>query len=419
MIAGSDDSYDEFNQNLFVGPEPSPVLSRITSFCSTVLYAPCRAFLFLAFAVVDLIRWLHSRTKNVFLWLWENSSSLVGTLFNRRRRWLWWLLPLFLLLLVLLSRQNNDDPFTTLGQRVSEMQDKLTNYAFSFVDSEGVYAKSINSIYDEYWRNGKIGNYGLLTRVSAAASNAWLFVVTIIKTICGLFTAIVTDAVSYVLDFLATTCHLAYSKLPSMPSLNMPSVERTNWSTLYTASTTQMAKYLPSAPNVSSWKSSAVDIATNAEKSFYNFVWSLKAVGASAIAVSQQILLTLFRLIAYPFHLLCDSVPENQGQGVDGRGGGSSKGVIFLDHICAHVIPLLPITRSRVKVVLWNLPSCAFPPNYSSLCSMGKIQRGNHTSDVFSIKAAFFYVFLSTNSNQKGGQLRRNEAHRLKAQTFY
>ncbi|EPB78903.1 Sad1 / UNC-like protein [Ancylostoma ceylanicum] len=95
-----------------------------------------------------------------------------------------------------------------------------------------------------------------------------------------------------------------------MPSLNMPSVERTNWSTLYTASTTQMAKYLPSAPNVSSWKSSAVDIATNAEKSFYNFVWSLKAVGASAIAVSQQILLTLFRLIAYPFHLLCDSVPE-------------------------------------------------------------------------------------------------------------
>ncbi|VDK50034.1 unnamed protein product, partial [Cylicostephanus goldi] len=60
MTAGADEDYEDEDRELYMEPEPSPLLSRFMSFCSTVLYAPCRAFLFITFAVVDLMRWLLS-----------------------------------------------------------------------------------------------------------------------------------------------------------------------------------------------------------------------------------------------------------------------------------------------------------------------------------------------------------------------
>ncbi|KAK6766865.1 hypothetical protein RB195_026251 [Necator americanus] len=308
MSGGAD--YDGFDYDLYPEAEPSPLVSRFTSFCSTVLYAPCRAFLFVAFAVVDLFRWLQSRVIRSFGWAGKNSKNIIEALYNRRRRWIWWLLPLFLLLFVLLSRRDGDSPLIILGHRVSDMQEKISDYAYNVIDSEGIYAKSLNSIYDEYWLNGKFAKYDLLTRISSAVSNAWLFIVTITKTAYDLCATIVSDVTSYVLDFLATTCHMGYSKLPSMPSFAMPTVGKPNWSTIYSVSPSQLVNYFPSGPNMSSLKSSAVGFVSNAEKFFYNLLWNIRAAGELAVSCVHQLFLMAYYIITYPFHRLYDGVPE-------------------------------------------------------------------------------------------------------------
>ncbi|VDM74424.1 unnamed protein product [Strongylus vulgaris] len=122
MTAGADGDYEDLDYDLYTESEPSPLLSRFTSFCSTVLYAPCRAFLFVAFAVVDLIRWLYSRVTGAPGWFWDNFKYVVSEMVSRRRRWLWWLLPLVLLLLLLLSPRNSNDPLVIFGQKGTFVQ---------------------------------------------------------------------------------------------------------------------------------------------------------------------------------------------------------------------------------------------------------------------------------------------------------
>ncbi|KHJ75939.1 hypothetical protein OESDEN_24442 [Oesophagostomum dentatum] len=203
------------------------------------------------------------------------------------------------------------------------MPEKLKSY---FVDPEGVYAKSLNSIYDEYWRNGKFGKYGVLTRISSAFSNVWLFIYTLAKTAYDLLNNIVNDIISFVVDFFKWPFNWGYSKLPLVPSFTIPGLEKSEWS--YTVSPTHLTKYLPSTPNVGSLKDmlpcflhkvvllqmsylkdSALGLVYNAEKCFYDFFTSLKTGGMLITNGLQRMVLALFDVIAYPFEKLSDGVP--------------------------------------------------------------------------------------------------------------
>ncbi|XGW32901.1 hypothetical protein V3C99_017425 [Haemonchus contortus] len=198
------------------GSESSSIASDLKSLAAYILYSPCRAFLFVAFAAADLCRWLYSRVPAVFMWFWDTTKALSSAVLTRRRRWLWWLLPLLILLLLLLSRRNADDRLIILGHDISDLHEKVSNYAYSIVDSDGVYAKSLNSIYDEYWRSGKISRYSIFSKVTGAISNAYLFVTTVFKTFVDLIATSLSDLTTAVIDFFASTSHDTYSKLPSV-----------------------------------------------------------------------------------------------------------------------------------------------------------------------------------------------------------
>ncbi|WKY16326.1 hypothetical protein Q1695_001195 [Nippostrongylus brasiliensis] len=244
--------YAEMNSNVAsrgrispVGSVLSPALASLKSWSTYILYAPCRAFLFIAFAFVDLFRWVYSRIPAVFAWTRDAMKGTAAFLLNRRGRFLWLLLPLLLLLLLLLLPQGSDKRLVILGHDVSELKDHVTNYASSILDSDGVYAKSLNSIYDEYWRTGKDSSYSLMTRVTSAFSNAYLFVATILKTAAGFVVNAVNDVTVHILDFFATTGHRTYARLPS----------------------------------VSSWKSSAASVITSTEKQLNYGLTSLSDLG--------------------------------------------------------------------------------------------------------------------------------------------
>ncbi|KAK5976921.1 hypothetical protein GCK32_001574 [Trichostrongylus colubriformis] len=191
---------------------------ELKSLASKILYAPCRAFLFVAFAAADLCRWLFTRVPAAFVWLWETGTGIVTSVFSRRRRWMWWLLPLVILLLLLLSRRGANDRLIILGHDVSDLHEKVSNYAYSLVDSNRVYAKSLNSIYDEYWRSGKESSYSLLTRITSTISNGFLLITTVFKTAVDLLATSLRDLTTFVIDFFANTGHDTYKRLPTVAS---------------------------------------------------------------------------------------------------------------------------------------------------------------------------------------------------------
>lgn len=179
-------------------PRRSPIVTQFKSLSFSILYTPCRAFLFAVFAGADLFRWMYSR----------------------HHRWLWCLLPVFLLLLFFYRGTTNQ--MIILGHDVSTLPEQVSNYAHSLVDSDEVYAESSNSIYDEYWHSGKWSGYNIISIITTAASNSYLFVVTVFRTPFDLIYTSVGGLLSLMLEFFASFGHESYSGLstPHKAELN-------------------------------------------------------------------------------------------------------------------------------------------------------------------------------------------------------
>ncbi|VDM52131.1 unnamed protein product [Angiostrongylus costaricensis] len=266
----------------------SPIVAQFKSLCFSILYTPSRAFLFIVFAGADLLRWMYSR----------------------RHRWVWWLLPFFLLFLFFYYGTNHG--VTILGRdgKLSELQEKVSNYAQSFVDPDAVHAKSLNSIYDEYWRSGKLYRHSIIWRITTVASNSYFFLVNVFESTFSLIYASVRGLLSFILDFFAVYGREAYSLLTTVPLLSFPNLSEA-------LSTTQMLHYFTNATDLAPWKSSGVFAST--EQHFYKIFTLFSNVGTMLLTGLSDLFFmlsngvyTLFILIENSFHRTLVAVVDQQ-----------------------------------------------------------------------------------------------------------
>uniref|UniRef100_A0A0K0DPP0 SUN domain-containing protein n=1 Tax=Angiostrongylus cantonensis TaxID=6313 RepID=A0A0K0DPP0_ANGCA len=226
----------------------------------------------------------------------------------RRHRWVWWLLPFFLLFLFF--RYGTNHGVTILGRDVSELQEKVNKYAQSFVDPDAVYAKSLNSIYDEYWRSGKLYRHSIIWRITTAASNSYFFLVNVFRSIFGFLYASVRGLLSFILDFFAVCGREAYSLLPTVSLLSFPNLSEA-------LSTTQMLQYFTNATGLASWKSCGVF--TSTEQHYYKIFTLFSNIGTMLLTGLSDLFFMLsnavyamFILIENSFHRTLVAVVDQQ-----------------------------------------------------------------------------------------------------------
>ncbi|KAJ1374594.1 hypothetical protein KIN20_037308, partial [Parelaphostrongylus tenuis] len=268
----------------------SPMLAKYKSLFSTILYTPSRVILFLVFAGADLIRWMYTR----------------------RNRWILWLLPLLLLLVFFLYGTN--DRMTILGHDVSELREKVSNYAHSLVDPEAVYAKSLNSIYDEYWRSGKLSSQSALWRITSVASNSFRFLVNGLGRTVGFIYTPVRDLLSFVLDFFATRGHEAYLLIPTMPRSPFRHLSFPNLSE--TLSTARISQYFPSVPDLTSWRSSG-ELVASAGQHLSKMFTPISNLGTMTMTGLKNLIFMLWNAVSVMFLVIAKSIQRVSDAVVD------------------------------------------------------------------------------------------------------